>query len=140
MARVLGGYYVTRACAFEPRIKAAVASAGPYTVADHWDHLPPMTRAGYEYRTGASGVEDAKKRVAALDLTGVADRVTCPLLVLDGTADEIVPFAHGERIAREAKNATFRPYEGGNHSLSNRHYEVCTGLSDWMAGEIGGRL
>ena len=136
----LGGYYVTRACAFEPRIKAAVASAGPYTVADHWDHLPPMTRAGYEYRTGASGAEDAKKRVAALDLTGVADRVTCPLLVLHGTADEIVPFAHGERIAREAKNATFRPYEGGNHSLSNRHYEVRTGLSDWMAGEIGGRL
>jgi len=136
----LGGYYVVRACAFEPRIKAAVASAGPYTVADHWDHLPPMTRAGYEYRTGAKDPEDARRRVAALDLTGVAERVTCPLLVLHGTADEIVPFAHGERIAREARNAVFRKYEGGNHSLSNRHFEVRTGLGDWMAQQIGGQL
>ncbi|HVZ50681.1 MAG TPA: alpha/beta hydrolase [Pseudolabrys sp.] len=136
----LGGYYVTRACAFEPRIKAAVASAGPYTIADHWDHLPPMTRMGYEYRTGAGSPEEARARVAALDLTGVAERVTCPLLVLHGTADEIVPFAHGERIAREAKNATFMKYEGGNHSLSNRHFEVRTGLSDWMARMLGGTL
>ena len=136
----LGGYYVVRACAFEPRIEAAVASAGPYTVADHWDHLPPMTRAGYQYRTGASSPEDARRRVAALNLSGVAEKVACPLLVLHGTADEIVPFAHGERIAREAKNATFRPYEGGNHSLSNRHYEVRTGLADWMAQRIGGQF
>ena len=136
----LGGYYVVRACAFEPRIKAAVASAGPYTIADHWEHLPPMTRAGYQYRIGAGSPEDARARVAALDLTGVAERVTCPLLVLHGTADEIVPVAHGERIAREAKNATFRKYEGGNHSLSNRHYEVRTGLADWMAQQIGGQL
>ncbi len=136
----LGGYYVVRACAFEPRVKAAVASAGPYTVTDHWDHLPPMTRAGYQYRTGASSPEDARRRVAALDLTGVAEKVACPLLVLHGTADEIVPFADGERVAREAGNATFRPYEGGNHSLSNRHYEVRTGLADWMAQQIGGQL
>lgn len=136
----LGGYYVVRASAFEARIKAAVASAGPFTVADHWEHLPPMTRAGYQYRTGASSPEDARKRVAALDLTGVAERVTCPLLVLHGSADEIVPFSNGERIAREAQNATFRPYEGGNHSLSNRHYEVRTGLADWMAQQIGGQL
>ena len=136
----LGGYYVIRAAAFEPRIKAAVASAGPFTIADHWDHLPPMTRAGYQYRTGADSPADARERVRALDLTGIAERVTCPLLVLHGTADEIVPFAHGERIAREAKNVTFRKYENGNHSLSNRHYEVRTGLSDWMAQQIGGCL
>jgi 2,6-dihydroxypseudooxynicotine hydrolase len=136
----LGGYYVVRAAAFEKRIKAGVESAGPYAIADHWDHLPPMSRAGYQYRIGASTPEDAKERVSKLDLTGIAEKVTCPLLVLHGTADEVVPFSHAERIAREAKNVTFRKYEHGNHSLSNRHFEVRTGLADWMAQQIGGTL
>ena len=136
----LGGYYVVRAAAFETRIKAGVESAGPYAIADHWEHLPPMTRAGYQYRLGASSSTDALERISQLDLTGVAEKVACPLLVLHGTADEVVPFAHGERIAREAKNATFRKYENGNHSLSNRHFEVRTGLADWLAQQIGGTL
>ena len=99
-----------------------------------------MSRAGYQYRIGASSSEDARERVSKLDLTGIAEKVVCPLLVLHGTADEVVPFAHAERIAREAKNVTFRKYENGNHSLSNRHFEVRTGLADWMAQQIGGTL
>jgi dienelactone hydrolase len=136
----LGGYYVVRAAAFEPRIKAAIESAGPYSIADHWAELPPMSRAGYQYRLGAETPADAFERVRNLDLSGIAEKVKCPLLVLHGTADEIVPFSHAERIAREAKDVTFRKYENGNHSLSNRHFEVRTGLADWMAERIGGRL
>jgi dienelactone hydrolase len=136
----LGGYYVVRAAAFEPRIKAAVESAGPFSIADHWTHLPAMTRAGYQYRIGADSPAETLERIRALDLSGVAEKVTCPLLVLHGTADEIVPFSHAERIAREAKSVTFRKYENGNHSLSNRHYEARTGMADWMAQRIGGQL
>lgn len=136
----LGGYYVVRAAAFDPRVKAVVASAGPFSIADHWAQLPPMTRAGYAYRTGADGEADALARVRDIDLTGVAGKVACPLLVMHGTADEVVPFAHGERIAREARQATFWRFEGGNHSLSNRHFEVRTGMADWMAERLGGRL
>lgn len=136
----LGGYYVIRAAAHEPRIKAAIASAGPFLLADHWKELRAMTRGGYQYRLGAGSPEEAFDMIRKLDLTGIAEKVTCPLLVLHGTADEIVPFAHAERIAREARNVTFRRYENGNHSLSNRHFEVRTGLSDWMAQQIGGTL
>lgn len=136
----LGGYYVIRAAAFEPRVGAAVESAGPYCVANHWTDLPPMTRDGYRYRTGAATPEEALERVRRLDLAGVAEKVACPLLVMHGTADEVVPFSEGERIAREAKQATFWRFEGGNHSLSNRHFEVRTGLADWLAERLGGRL
>jgi dienelactone hydrolase len=136
----LGGYYVVRAAAFEPRIKAAVESAGPYAVARHWMDLPPMSRAGYQYRTGARTAQEAIERVRKLDLTGIAAKVTCPLLVMHGTADEVVPFSEGERIAGEAKQVTFWRFDNANHSLSNRHYEVRTGLADWMAERLGGRL
>jgi len=136
----LGGYYVIRAAAFEPRIRAAVASAGPYAVAGHWDKLPPMTREGYQQRTGAADPDDALARVAGFDLEGVVERVACQLLVMHGTADQVVPVAEGRRIAKEAKNATYWEFEGGNHSLSNWHFEVRTGMADWMATQLGGRL
>ncbi len=125
----LGGYYAPRAAAFETRLKAAVA--------DHWDSLPPMTREGYQLRTGARDAEDARARVARLSLAGVAGRVACPLLVLHGTADAVVPVAEGRRIAQEAPHATYREFEGGNHSLSNHHFEARTGMADWMAAQLG---
>lgn len=136
----LGGHYAIRAAAMDSRINAVVASAGPYAVAGHWSELPHMTRMGYQYRTGARTPEEALERVRELDLTGVAQRVVCPLLVLHGTADEVVPFPEGERIANEARQATLWRFEGGNHSLSNRHFEARTGLADWMAAKLGARL
>jgi 2,6-dihydroxypseudooxynicotine hydrolase len=135
----LGGHYVVRAIAFEPRIKAAIASAGPYSIAPHWDQLTSVTRKGYQYRTGAGSEAETLERVGKLDLSGVAERATCPLLIMHGTHDEIVPVADAERIAREAKNPTLRIFKGGNHSLSNRHFEVRTGMADWVAQQLGGQ-
>lgn len=135
----LGGHYVIRAAAFEPRVKAALASSGPYSLANRWAELSPTSRAGYQFRTGSKSPEETVERLRKLDLTGVAEKVACPLLVLHGTADEVVPFADGERIAREAKRATFWRLEDGNHSLSNKHFEVRTGVADWMAERLGGR-
>lgn len=136
----LGGYYVIRASAFEKRIKAAIDSAGPYAVADHWDKLPPMTRAGYQYRLGADGPQQALEYVRKLDLAGIAEKVSCPLLVMHGTADVVVPVSNAERIAEEAQAAVLWKFDGGNHSLSNRHWEARNGMADWMVEHIGGRL
>jgi dienelactone hydrolase len=134
----LGGHYVIRAAAFEPRVRAAVSSSGPYSLADRWDGFSPTSRAGYQYRTGSKSVEETVERLRPLDLAGVVEKVACPLLVLHGTADEVVPFSEGERIAREAKHVTFWQMAEGNHSLSNKHFEVRTGVADWLAERLGG--
>ncbi|MDR2430507.1 MAG: alpha/beta hydrolase [Puniceicoccales bacterium] len=46
------------------------------------------------------------------------DGVRCPLLVIHGTADKVVPFAHGQALFAAAKNARrkqFLAIEGGAH-------------------------
>ncbi|MFJ1260736.1 alpha/beta hydrolase family protein, partial [Cupriavidus sp. CuC1] len=40
----LGGYYAPRAAAFEKRIKACIALAGPYDFSIGWQQLPELTR------------------------------------------------------------------------------------------------
>ncbi|NJO14030.1 MAG: prolyl oligopeptidase family serine peptidase [Rhizobiales bacterium] len=50
-----------------------------------------------------------------------ADKVQAlkaPMLVLHGTADAVVPFAHGKRMAKVGAPATFIPFEGEGHDLT----------------------
>lgn len=45
-------------------------------------------------------------------------RVQAPTLIIHGTADELVPFDHGQKLASAKKEATFVPVpEGGHHHL-----------------------
>ncbi|HUO05733.1 MAG TPA: alpha/beta hydrolase [Candidatus Binataceae bacterium] len=45
------------------------------------------------------------------------DRIRCPALVIHGTADAEVPFAHGEHAAKSIPGAEFYPVPGGIHLL-----------------------
>ncbi|MBI2756784.1 MAG: alpha/beta fold hydrolase [Chloroflexi bacterium] len=134
----LGGYYVIRAAAFEPRLKAVVDNAGPYAMSEYWANLPPMTRATLQHRTGAGNPEDALQRTRQLDLSGIAERVQCPLLVIHGTADPIIPFSDAERIAREAPNVQLMRFENGNHGCTNYLFQSRSGAADWLAEHLGG--
>src|SRR5713226_9597777 len=112
----LGGYYAPRAAAFEPRLKAAIANCGGYNYADHFDQLPMLTRETYIYRLKGATVEDAMNKLKQFNLQGVAEKVTCPLLVIQGVRDRLVPAEQGKRIAAGVGGrATFWLFEDGNH-------------------------
>ncbi len=52
------------------------------------------------------------------------DRVTCPLLVIHGDADSVVPFSHGEKLFAAAKNTPRKQFyaipNGGHGDLLQR--------------------
>ncbi|HEY2029115.1 MAG TPA: alpha/beta hydrolase, partial [Myxococcales bacterium] len=49
-----------------------------------------------------------------------AAKIRCPTLILHGTADEVVPFAQGARLAKRIPQATFIAIHDGRHNdLSN---------------------
>ena len=45
-----------------------------------------------------------------------APLINAPVLILHGTADEVVPFAMGERISRAFPHAMLQPIPGGHHN------------------------
>jgi dienelactone hydrolase len=128
----LGGYYAPRVAAFEPRCKAAVGISGPYCLSDYWDERPPMTKATFQHHVGAADEEEAKEKAATLTLAGVAELIDRPLLIITGDNDRLVPWRETKRIADEAKNATWRLYEGGNHVVNNMPYKYKTFAADWL--------
>lgn len=133
----LGGHYVVRAAAFEPRLGACVSISGSYRVADSWANRPSMNRASYRVRAHLDTDEAAASFVERYDLTGVAERVSCPLYVVAGTRDRLTPHTDGERIAAEASGPTVLDVvEGGNHVVNNMPYRYRSQVADWLVDTL----
>ncbi|MGZ5141846.1 MAG: alpha/beta hydrolase family protein, partial [Burkholderiales bacterium] len=99
----LGGYYAPRAAAFEKRVKACIALSGPYDWATLWPQMNPLTREAFRVRAKCASAEAAHDYGRNLTLKGVASNITCPLFIVAGKLDRIVPWQDGERLARAVR-------------------------------------
>jgi 2,6-dihydroxypseudooxynicotine hydrolase len=133
----LGGYYAPRAAAFDKRVKACMALGGPFEWAEAWDGLPELTREAFRVRSHCASEEQARKHAATLSLAGIAARITCPIFIMNGRLDRIVPCAHAERLAREVKGPVeLMIIEDGNHVANNRAYRWRPYGADWLARQL----
>jgi 2,6-dihydroxypseudooxynicotine hydrolase len=134
----LGGYYAPRAAAFEKRIKACIALSGPFEWVEYFDRLPELTRNTFQVRSGSRTPAEARERAATLTLKNVAKNITCPLFIVAGKQDRIVPWQEGERLAAAASGPVVRCFlEDGNHVANNRVYRWRAQSADWMARQLG---
>jgi 2,6-dihydroxypseudooxynicotine hydrolase len=136
----LGGYYACRVAAFEPRVTAAVANCGPYRWIDCWDELPSVTRGAFRKYSWSTSDGEAREKAKALDLTGVAEKISQPLVVVHGMLDPLIGVDHAQRIADEAQNATLITVDDATHGVSNLSYEFEPWVNDWMARQLGGTV
>jgi pimeloyl-ACP methyl ester carboxylesterase len=143
MARVgaagvsLGGHYVVRAAAYEPRIRALAGISGPFQFGANWNDMPELTRETVAHHTGAGSFEDARRRAEALDLDGVAQRVRQPCLVLTGRQDRVIPWQDTKRIADAVPGAEWVLYDEGTHVCNNIPYRYRPLVGDWMRSRLG---
>jgi len=134
----LGGYYAPRAAAFDKRIKACIALSGPFEWAEYYDLLPELTRNTFQVRSRSRTEAEARERAATLTLKNVAKNITCPLFIVAGKQDGIVPWQEGERLAAAATGPVVRCFiEDGNHVANNRGYRYRTQSADWMGQCLG---
>lgn len=130
----LGGHYVVRAAAFEPRLRACASISGSYRVLDSWAGRPKANRLAYQVRAHLESEAATEEFLLDYDLAGVAARVTCPTYVVGGTADRLTPPSAAERIAAEvAGPVVLDVVEGGNHVVNNMPYRYRPQVADWFA-------
>jgi dipeptidyl aminopeptidase/acylaminoacyl peptidase len=133
----LGGYYAPRAAAFEKRIKACLALGGPYDWQEAWGGLAELTREAFRVRSHCATQEEANRRASNLSLKGVAQNIACPIFVMTGKLDRLIPWQHAERLAQEVKGpCTFLLIEDGNHVANNRAYRWRAQSADWLAEQL----
>ncbi|MGH8621759.1 MAG: alpha/beta hydrolase family protein [Burkholderiales bacterium] len=134
----LGGYYAPRAAAFDKRIRACIALSGPFEWVEYFDQLPELTRDTFQVRSKSRTMAEARERAATLSLKTVAKNITCPLFIVAGKQDGIVPWQEGERLAEAASGPVVRCFlDDGNHVANNRVYRWRSQSADWMARQLG---
>lgn len=135
----LGGYYATRAVAFEHRILACVGLSGPYDFLDNWQTLPNLSREVFRVRSHSSTMADAQAVGATLTLKGgIAAQIECPLLLVTGKQDRLIDWKDALRVAEESGGPVeLMVIEDGNHIANNRTYRYRNQTADWMASQLG---
>jgi pimeloyl-ACP methyl ester carboxylesterase len=133
----LGGYYSARAASGDDRVRACVALAGPFSFGESWDKVPSLTRDAFTVRSHSGSEDEARKKAAELDLTGRAEQIRCPLLVVFGKRDRLFPWSGAARLVEEASGpAELLLLEEGNHGCANAIYRHRPFTADWMASQL----
>jgi fermentation-respiration switch protein FrsA (DUF1100 family) len=133
----LGGYYAPRAAAFEKRLRACIALSGPFEWAEIWDGLPELTRETFRVRSHSKDEAAARRRASELSLTHCAKNIECPLFIVAGRQDRLVPASHAERLAKSvAGPVELLMVEDGGHNANNRPYRYRSRSADWLAQQF----
>lgn len=163
-----GGYLAPRAAAFEPRIAAVITIDGLFDGYESVTNLlTPQLRSlleahdaggfnaairrAMEHGTGlrwwieqgmwafrAGTPYEFYDRARRYTLEGVADKIACPVLVCQATADDFNP-GQAERLAAAlGKRATLRPFTAGESAAAHAHpgaWVLMNGVVfDWLTG------
>jgi dipeptidyl aminopeptidase/acylaminoacyl peptidase len=137
----LGGYYAPRVASGDPRVKACIALAGPYSFADGWDSRPILTREAFRVRSKSPDMQTARARSEELTMAGRAELITCPLLAVMGKLDRLIPWQHAQRLVEEASGpAELLLLEQGNHGCANLAPFHRQATADWAAEQLGGAV
>ncbi len=133
----LGGYYAPRIASGVPQVQACIALAGPYNFGAIWEGLPQLTRDAYRVRSKTDNEDEARAHALTLSLEGVAERITCPLHVVMGKLDRIIPWTQAQRLCDEASGGVdLLLLEDGNHGCANVSYKHRYYSADWMAAAL----
>jgi 2,6-dihydroxypseudooxynicotine hydrolase len=108
-----------------------------YSPPESWDGVPDLAREAFRVRSKSATLEEARRKAATLSLEGVAGRITCPIYIMNGKLDRIVPAADAQRLAREVKGpVVLNLVEDGNHIANNRPYRWRSQSADWLAEQL----
>lgn len=146
VAMSLGGYYAPRIAAMDPRYKACIAWGAIWDYHATWvKRLERIKQAALPvpadhllWACGVEKYEDALKKIEGFKLDGVAQKVTCPFLLMHGAADAQVSMAEAQKLfdTIASKDKTFRVFteeEGGaQHCQRDYVTRAVDVVADWL--------
>ncbi|MBM3487072.1 MAG: alpha/beta hydrolase [Alphaproteobacteria bacterium] len=133
LGRSLGGFYIIRAAAANPRVAAAVVFGGAFDLSD-WPTMPETIRGGFRFATGSASEAEARQKMGEASLADCIGRVRCPVLIVHGRRDAIFKAPQASRIADAlGSRATLVVDEDGVHCCHNHAFQYRSLMADWLA-------
>jgi dienelactone hydrolase len=146
----LGGYYVARAAAYEPRIAATIAWGAIWDYHATWlkrlsgngvSGAPPFQLM---YVTGTDSVTAAVSAIRDFKVAPFADRIRGPFLIMHGADDKQVSIddatmLYQSILSPEKELKVFDGLNGGAaHTQFDNHLPALHFAADWLATRLAG--
>ncbi len=148
----MGGYYAPRVAAFEKRYAACIAWGGQFDYYAVWlarrkeleSGGTRLSAPGFQlpWVLGVSNMDEAMEKLKKFTLEGVAQNITCALLVVHGENDSIVPVEMARRLYETAASKVktlkiFTAEEGGSEHCQGDNRQVGANfVADWVAENL----
>jgi len=152
VAMSLGGYYAPRAAAFEKRLKCCVAWGAAWDFSILVEKLAGelkdehLMNFQFAWITGKNTLEETLAVARQMTLAPIADKITCPFLVVHGENDRLLPTEIAEKTINAAVNSPIRKLKiftsedgGVEHCQADDGLIVSEYISDWAAEILGGK-
>jgi pimeloyl-ACP methyl ester carboxylesterase len=88
-------------------------------------------------RSRSTDMAEARKRAGELTLEGRTGTIRCPMLIISGRLDRIVPWQEQQRLHDAVSGSELLMLENGNHGCANVLAEHRYRTADWMAARLG---
>ena len=131
MGASLGGCVAIQYAAFDTRCKGVLAMASPTGVNDVARRMYPLATKGWMERMIVCAGEIADFDTTDASAVDAAGKLKCPLILVHGRLDIIVPFNHSERIYSAAAG----PRKLISLPLAN-HTTVQVGRNGWLVEQM----
>ena len=152
MAFSMGGYYAPRIAAFEKRYAACVAWGAHFDYHAVWmvrrremeSGGTKVTSARFQlpWVLGVPDMDAAMEKLENYRLAGIAEKIECPMLIVHGQHDTIVPVENANKLyaAAGSKQKTlkiFTPADGGSeHCHGDNRVVGANYIADWLMDNL----
>ena len=136
VGRSTGGHWACQAAAKDKRVKAAIAWGLAYH-SRNMPQMPPTVQNRWLRASGLPTVEEVMAYFKGYDLNGVASRISCPLMVVQGGRDPIVPAEGLELVKQQAKGPVeVLTWPDSGHCCHERYHITKPAMADFMARHL----
>jgi dienelactone hydrolase len=133
----LGAFYAPLAAAQEPRLKCCVSNCGPFDFGPVLPQMPDVSQDLFRIRAHLSTRAEGLAYAHKLTMAREAQKLACPLLIIFGAGDRIIPVSEGRLLAKAVRgHVDLVVYEEGNHVCFNIPYKFRPLSADWTAEKL----
>ncbi len=112
-----------------------------YSMVPLFELAPPSFKANFMYMAGITDEEAFDRMAATMGLSGVGERITCPILITQGENDYLCPVEGADRFFNEiAGPKEMWLFQDEFHPLGGVMAEVIPKLADWLDDALNGRI
>jgi dipeptidyl aminopeptidase/acylaminoacyl peptidase len=153
MGYSFGGYYAPRVAFFEKRYAACICLGALHWNLHAWQSQikaqlksdpkkSAQSNFQFQWILGLTDSDEALEKAKLFSLDGIAQSLTCPILITHGENDRVVPVAAAHKLFEmvASKNKTLKIFTfaetGAEHcQVDNRQYGIDF-IADWVSENI----